>query len=318
MNEVLNQNLLCEQNLSVSVPGKIILIGEHSVVYGHSALAMPFSNARLTLSLHAEPQKTWEDAWKIIMQGSPLELSEKFKTLLVQAFAMALSFFDRNLYQYAPQTLLIESQIPLGGGMGGSAAVSASLVKLCAKLCNRTLSLSQEIECANKIDSLFHSGRASGLDVATILTESLIHFKKDEFLKPIQNNCQFHLVLIDSMERSETSAMIKKVSMKVDNKDTSALQALEALGRLSQECEHHLRVSDLKHFAQCLNEAQSHLNLLGVSTQKINRICQDVKEQGALCAKLTGAGGGGLVLAIFEKKSEFLLKQYPSAMSISI
>lgn len=156
-------NKLTQTRLSISVPGKIILIGEHSVVYGCTAIAMPLSGVRLTFCLEPIFYDHWKEVWNVKMLGQSLKLTEHFKNLLTQSFELALSLFEFNLSDFTPQALSIDSAIPLGGGMGGSAAVAASMVRICSKLFNRPLDIKTEIEYANKIDSLFHAGRVIGL-----------------------------------------------------------------------------------------------------------------------------------------------------------
>lgn len=302
-------NKLSHEIKSVSVPGKIILIGEHSVVYGHPALAMPLNDVRLTLTILPEEKNSWHAAWTIRMQGKKFELKEHFKNLLTESLALAVKLFGYELSKFTPQELFIDSQIPLGGGMGGSAAVAASIIKLCSQIFSKSLTLEEEIAFANQIDSLFHSGRASGLDVATILNGKLIKFQKGKSFKPIKHNCSFFIALIDSLERSETSAMIQKVAHSLVTNE-NAQNALKKLGELAIKCEEYLVKKNIHEFANQLNLAQMYLDDLGVSTPTLNAICHDLKQKGALCAKLTGAGGGGLVLGIFEKRPDFLYQSF--------
>ena len=307
-------NFVCQQNLKVSVPGKAILIGEHSVVYGHPAIAFPLLNVQLHISMQQPTQiheiSSWHEAWCIEMKNEVLCLSEQMKVLLTSALKETFCLFNQKLDDFSPQKIFIQTEIPLGGGMGGSAAISSSLVRICAKLFDKNLSYEEEVLFSNKIDSLFHFGKASGLDVSTVLGKHFIFFNKGHAPKILNVCLGLWVALVDSEERSETAVMVKKVSAQVEAKNTDTLHAIEHLGTLTHQCVDELFNSNSYAVATILNEAQELLCLLGVSTDKINTLCHDLKKEGALCAKLTGAGGGGLVLSLFREKPDHLLKRY--------
>lgn len=303
-------NLFSQEAISVDVPGKIILIGEHSVVYGHQALATPLSDVRLTLTTYPKTARSWQDAWQIRLRGQEFPLTEYFANLLTQSLDLVLKLMGENLKNFKPQLLFIDSQIPLGGGMGGSAAVSASFVKLCAKIFKKTLSLEKEIEFANQIDSLFHFGRASGLDVTTILANQCIAFQRGKPIRTIKNPSSFFIALIDSEERTETRVMVEKVAHGLDTNKKYTESIIEHLGQLSLDSIQQLIAGDLTQLAKNLNAAHLLLDQLGVSTPTLNHLCDELRNHGALCAKLTGAGGGGLVLGIFDKDPIFLNNIY--------
>jgi mevalonate kinase len=134
----------------------------------------------------------------------------------------------------------------------------------------------------------------------------MIEFTKGEKHKYIQNEKEFWLALIDTQERSETSLMVKKVALKLEEDTRITNDALNQLGNLANDCVYELKSGNLNALAKNLNRAQHYLNVLGVSTHKINNIIEILKKEGALAAKLTGAGGGGLVMGIFETQPKQL------------
>lgn len=306
----LNNNILSKVTISANAGGKAILIGEHSVVYGHKAIAMALPDVRLQMKLCAPdiPLESWDHAWSTIVKGKKYEPEIHIKKLLIKAFEKALSLckVTDNIYEYTPQVILVESEIPLGGGMGGSAAISTCFLKIAAQIAlqkniiNEEITMEKQIEFANEIDCLFHFGKASGLDVTAVASDGMIEFIKGEKHKYIKNEKEFWLALIDSQERSETSLMVKKVALKLEESNIITKDALDQLGKLANDCVQNLTSGNLNALAKNLNCAQDYLNILGVSTHKINNIVDVLKNEGALAAKLTGAGGGGLVMGIFE------------------
>jgi mevalonate kinase len=311
-------DFLSETNISTNAAGKAILIGEHSVVYGYKAIAIALPDVRLQMTLLSPGQSkdvtSWDNAWQTIVKGKVFEPETHIKSLLVKAFEKALSLcqIPESIHQFTPQRILLESAIPLGGGMGGSAAMSTCFLKIAAQIAlqknkmKKELTLEQQIQHANEIDCLFHFGKASGLDVTTVASDGIIEFSKGCKHKYIQNRKEFWLVLIDSQERGETALMVKGVADKLESNPLETKKLLEKLGNLAEKSVFEITTGNIKALAQNLNFAQTHLHQLGVSTPNIDQIILKLKNAGALAAKLTGAGGGGLVLGLFENNPKQL------------
>lgn len=312
-------NFLSDTNIFANAAGKAILIGEHSVVYGYKAIAIALPDVRLQMTLHSPEQSkditSWDNAWQTIIKGKIFEPENQIKSLLVKAFEKALSLCQiaENIHQFIPQKILVESAIPLGGGMGGSAAISTCFLKIATQIAlqknkiEKELTLEQQIQHANKIDCLFHFGKASGLDVTTVTCDGIIEFTKGYNHKYIKNGKEFWLALIDSKERGETSLMVKQVADRLESSHPEETKkSLEKLGELADKSVLEITTGNLTALAQNLNLAQTHLQYLRVSTPKIEQIILMLKDSGALAAKLTGAGGGGLILGLFESNPKKL------------
>lgn len=311
-----------QQNYVAQACGKTILIGEHAVVYGHQAVAMALPDVSLTLTLHAGGSKphelsaqNWNDVWDIWVLGKKIDLALSVREQLVAAFEKALSLCgeERALKQFTPQRIEIQSQIPLGGGLGGSAAISLCLLKVAALILKKQFSFAEEVQLANEVDCMFHDGRASGLDVTAIASRGMIGYCKEREPKfhNLANRCRFWLSLIDSRTRSETSQMIKTVALRLKQEPARMRQCLESLGELTQKTIQHLEHGLFLQLCENLNQAHICLQQLGVSTHTIDQMIACLKENGALAAKLTGGGGGGFVLAIFDSEPTHLESLFP-------
>lgn len=310
---------ITNKDIHADAGGKAILIGEHSVVYGYKAIALALPDIRLSMSIYVDTfSTTWENAWETRIKDQIYKTDKNIQQLLSKAFAKALELCHASLQldEFKPQKIVIQSEIPLGGGMGGSAAISTCLVKIAAAIAKQKgllandLTHTQQILFANEVDCLFHSGKASGLDVTTVACDGLIEFIKDTGYQYIKNAKEFWLALVDSQERGETSAMVKKVYKFVDTYPEEGKQCLENLGKLAEKTTHLLKDGLISELGLVLDSSQIFLEKLGVSTPKIKEIIQVLKQQGALAAKLTGAGGGGLVLALFENKPNHLYSTF--------
>ena len=317
-----NLKQLTTQKIQASASGKTILIGEHSVVYGHKALAAGLPDIKLNISIEegSSSELSWEDSWQTFIFNKPIVMEKKIKGLLFQAFQKALNLIQPHflLNEYFPQKILIHSQIPLGGGMGGSAAMSTCFVRLASIITGVTLTFEQEIEYANEVDSLFHDGKASGLDVSAVASQGIIEFQRGVPVQKVNHKSHFWLALIDSQERSETALMIQKVRNKLEINPEEIKLIFEKLNELTITCRFSLEKGDLQSVGINLNEAHDCLVALGISTEKIKSIVHLLKQNGALGAKVTGAGGGGLVLGIFSQKPTFLFDIYsPESVYLS-
>lgn len=316
----LNSNkLLTTVTIHANAGGKAILIGEHSVVYGFKAVALALPDVRLKMTLSTDDSVTsWETAWETEIKGKNFQTNSNIQLLLKKAFATALQLChpSLDLAQYSPQKIRIQSEIPLGGGMGGSAAISTCFVKLAAAIAKQKnlianeISSEQQIHFANEVDCIFHSGKASGLDVTTVACDGMIEFLKDKGFHYLKNAKEFWLALVDSKERGETAAMVKKVADFLKMNPLEGQQYLDNLGQLAEKTVTFLQEGLLTELAGALNSSQVFLEKLGVSTPKMKEIIDTLQTQGAIAAKITGAGGGGLVLAIFEKKPNHLYSMY--------
>ncbi|APJ03089.1 mevalonate kinase [Silvanigrella aquatica] len=308
--------------LKASAAGKAILIGEHSVVYGYKAIAMALPDVRLQISLlppdASKHMTSWDEAWQTLIKGQIIEPGQNITALLNKAFHKALSLcgLDNDMQFYKPQSILVESEIPLGGGMGSSAAISTCFVKIAEQIAlqknkiNKKLTIEQQIEFANEIDCYFHFGKASGLDVAAVASDGIIEFIKGAPLKYLKNKKEFWLALIDTKERGETATMVAGVAKKIQTHPLETKKCLEILGILAEDAVTHITDGNVIELSQCLNTAQIQLNQLGVSTPNIEEIILKLKSQGALAAKLTGAGGGGLVLGLFANEPNQLYHEF--------
>ena len=291
--------------------GKAILIGEHSVVYGYPALATALSKIPLEIVIKSKKKvKSWSDAWKVYICQEKMELNLDIVSFLMKAFEKALNIcgIEDKLESFEPCLIEIRSQIPLGGGLGGSAAISSAFLKISQNLTGKALSEEEEVKEINRIDSIFHSGKASGLDAAAIKSGGLVYFQKNQESKKLSLGKKLWLVLVDSGERSRTADMINQVTKLIKKNPIHTKLQLHSLGKLVEKARNHIEQGSLSLLGECLNKAQSHLRQLNLSTKKIESIINMLLLNNALGAKITGGGGGGLVMSIFENKPEHLIK----------
>ena len=251
-------------------PGKIILSGEHSVVYGFPALAVP-------VSLGIQVTLTEIDG--------PLELPD-IDERLSRAWKSMLPSYGIKL--------TVESTLPIGAGMGSSAALSiATLRALCARE-SKEASFPWLYEHGFIMEKVFH-GTPSGLDHAVCALEKPIRFIKDgPTMTPIELP-SITMVVMNSHEPKRTEEMVAQVR---DNRPKNK-HVLEQIGLLTQSIIDHPSCTQ-KWLGKKLTENHQLLCELGVSTPTLNKLVDTALSHGAYGAKLAGAGGGGIAFALVD------------------
>ncbi len=268
-------SLVLDRPLAVgSAPGKLILFGEHAVVYGQTAIAAAVG-LRSTVSL-------WHHDGPTHIRNSSFD---DFR--LRRAVSMALPAHGIAVD--------IGSELPPGRGMGSSASIAVAMVRAAAALAGEQPEREALFERSLALERIFH-GTPSGVDNAVALSGGLLRFRRGPplELEPLELAQPLHLVVLDSGSPGSTAELVAAVRAARPRVD----RVLDAIGRLAEQATGLL--DDHKALGNAMNDAQAMLVLLGVSTPRLSELCSLARDAGALGAKLSGAGGGGVVVALAE------------------
>lgn len=259
--------------------GKLILLGEHAVVYGHRAIAAAVSRG-VTVTLTPRPGPTR-------LERGPADAR------LAQVLALALPAEGLGVD--------IHSELPTGRGMGSSAALSVALLRARAALAGRTLDFDTLHHEGFALERIFH-GNPSGLDHAVCALGGAVLYRRGEAPTPLPMPSH-PVVVLDSGAAGDTSALVAAVAARRPGVDS----ALAGLGALVEQA---LGVLDQPAaLGALLLEAHALLRQLGVSTPALDALVALAMDHGATGAKLAGAGGGGVVLALTPDGGEALLRE---------
>ncbi|MDY0407137.1 mevalonate kinase [Virgibacillus sp. 179-BFC.A HS] len=191
----------------------------------------------------------------------------------------------------------IKSSIPPGKGLGSSASVAIAVVKSLFSYAERSFTTDELLELANISETVNH-GSPSGIDTLTITTECPVWYEKEHpiyFIRPFDD---FHFIVADSGEVGDTRTAVESVTRLLRSAPKIIQGKLERIGELTHQAKHALEKAGKNFLGQLLNEAQKELEALGVSDAKLNRLIEFARQEGALGAKLTGAGNGGCIIAL--------------------
>lgn len=272
-----------------SAHGKSILIGEHAVVYGAPAIALPLADLQATASVRpAKRGFITSDLYTGPLAQTPLEMAPIMTALQVTG--------DKLDIRWDRLEIILRSTIPFERGLGSSAATSAAVVRAVANLAGAQLSPFETHELIQQAEQVAH-GTSSGLDAHAVQSHTPLRFQKG---KPTTVNVAQRMTFVigDTGTAGSTSAAVGGVKMLRDIQPRIVDRVVEDLSNLVDEVVYSLGVGDGLRVGQSMHEAHSLLSYLGVSSPALDALVAAALEAGAYGAKLTGSGLGGCVLAL--------------------
>lgn len=274
---------------------KIILIGEHSVVYHQPAIALPLPSIQTIATLNTTPS-----GHQIISESFTGELDQ----LPVQMLGIQ-RLIEQLMERFADHqngwVLKITSQIPQERGMGSSAAVAVAITRAFFNFYETPLERTELLELA-KIEEVETHRNPSGLDAATVSSDQPLWFIKGESGQAFPLNLSGVLVIADTGIKGATKAAIQAVKEKLAT-DPTAHERIKHLGELTKAAKQAVIDNNLEMLGQILDNAQLDLQALKVSSSELNHLIQVANRAGALGAKLTGGGRGGCMIALAQNLS---------------
>lgn len=276
-----------------SAHGKIILIGEHSVVHHQPAIAIPFTSATVDVFIDPIMGDVLIDSlyYKGKMKEAPASLNNLKETLHGVALYLGVQAKDMKI--------TINSSIPSERGMGSSAAVATALVRALFDYFDRALShdlLNQFVDVAEKIAH----GNPSGIDASVVRSDDAVYFIRNQKTEHFDSHLPAYLVVADTGQEGETIHAVTNVGKLVADERTDGRKWIEELGQLTIEARKKIEEVKVKELGQILSRAQVLLKNLTVSNNALDQLVASAMEHGALGAKLTGGGRGGCMIALVE------------------
>ncbi len=270
--------------------GKIILIGEHAVVYGQPAIAVPFLATKVIAYATEHPVDTLESLY---YDGPLVYAPDTLKNIII---AFQLSKKATNLKENIK--IKIESSIPPERGMGSSAAVANAVIRSIFDYQKLPLSHEQLKKLADEAEKIAH-GNPSGIDQAATSGRHPLYFIKGQPLQAFPLQTKGFLIVADSKLKGRTREAVADLK-KLLEKDPTLMSQVERLGQLSDEMKIALSQNQLHQVGKIMNESHQLLQLLTISNPLLDSMIALGRENGALGGKLTGGGRGGCVIFVTE------------------
>lgn len=274
--------------------GKIILLGEHSVVYGEPAIAIPFPSAEITTTI------TESDSVSLKCFNYDGQLADAPEVLLGLKTVIEKTFDEIN-QPLENVAINIESTIPAERGMGSSAAVANATVRAIYNYFNMQLSEQTLLKLVDISEKIVH-GNPSGLDASIVVKERPLYYIKGQDFEQFSFSMDAYLIVADTGEKGNTKFAVSEVRKKYDS-DDKYKQYVAQLGTLVNNAREVFIEKNPVKLGTIMNEAQSYLSALGVSNATIDNLVFTSLLHGALGAKLTGGGLGGCMIALVQDET---------------
>lgn len=271
---------------------KIILMGEHSVVYGQPAIALPLPSVTTSVVIkeNQEAQPMIESRYF----NGPLAALPEQMAGIQKLINQLVTHFHGEADHW---TMTITSDIPAERGMGSSAACAVAIVRAMFDYYDQPLDRKLLLQWADVEEEVTHRS-PSGLDAATVSSNKPVWFRKGEKGTPIELNLDATMVIADTGIKGATREAIATVKEGLQNHHDETMALIQHLGQLAEECKQAVAKNQVTALGDKLTAAHHDLMALGVSDHQLNLLVQTALNHGALGAKLTGGGRGGCMFAI--------------------
>lgn len=285
--------------------GKVILFGEHAVVYGVPALAVGIdrgASAEATAIAGDGPSTLLVRGWNVRVRDDEADapdvpLARAFRDLLAVTREAQAAAGD------APTGAVVveaSADLPPGGGLGCSAALGVAV----ARALDGRAAPDDVAARANAWERVFH-GNPSGVDAAVSSLGGCVFFERGEAGAPasirrVSVPTTLHLCVGNSGSASSTKSMVEAVARLRERRPETTQKAFDAIHTLVKNARLAIEAGDTRAIGQLLDLNQMLLSGLFLSTPEIEQMCAAARGAGALGAKLTGAGGGGSVVALVD------------------
>ena len=282
------------QKIERSASGKVILCGEHSVVYGRPAIAAPVSDLRAYAK--AEPSKPGSQL-RIVMPDLARQTafqSAPEEDPLAKICDLVLTHLD----QPEPDLVLtITSDLPIGAGMGSGAAVTVAAARALSAFLGAELPPEIISEMTYEVEKIHH-GNPSGIDNTVIAWEQPVYFVKNEPPQTFEIQQPFYLIIANSGISGSTREAVTSVRQRWETSTKFYEILFNCIGSIADAAREAVETGQIEMLGTLLDENHKLLRELGVSLPELDQLVDAAREAGARGAKLTGAGQGGNIIAL--------------------
>ena len=274
--------------------GKVILLGEHAVVYESHAVAAP-----IPLAIQAKIHPADKGIQLLIPRWGVEEKLQKGVDHKYSIYKSLDLILDRLGVKDKDMRIEIFPHIPRAAGLGGSAALAVAIIRALAKYFKISISDEEVSGLAYESEVIAH-GSASGIDNTLATYGKFTLFKKGTppFMKPIQIPKSFPIVIGLTGVESLTAKMVAMVRNGREQNQALYDNIFKEIDNLVLKSTEAIKNYDLVKLGEYMNQNQGLLNAIQVSSPELEEIIAIARKNGALGAKLTGAGGGGAAIAL--------------------
>ena len=288
--------------VEASAPAKVILFGEHFVVYGEPAIVLAIDKRAYTRATLRRDNLIYINSHDLKASGFfegkrfQTEKGEEAERKL-QPIRTVIQEILAKSNEKVGVNVEVKSSIPVAVGLGSSAAVAASVAAAVSQLLNVALSQKDIFQLAYEAERFVH-GTPSGIDPAISTYGGALLFRRDEGFEHLPVEADMPLVIGNTGMQRSTGELVALVRKRRDRYPTIIEPVIRAGGEITQKAVEALKRGDFATLGELMNINHALLSAVGVSSEALERLVHAARNAGAFGAKLTGGGGGGCMIAL--------------------
>jgi hydroxymethylglutaryl-CoA reductase len=289
-------------------PGKVILLGEHAVVYGRTALAAALDRAVVARVRGARPPAGKPGSHLFsspFVRGNEEGGDARLREVL--ACARAACGLNGTGVQ-----LTVESDLPMAVGLGSSAALSVALVRALAAFAGRDVNDAAVCRAAFECEKIFH-GHPSGVDNTVATYGGVLAFRRELPIRPLAIAGPIPLVVAVGRAPRATRQTVTALRARWQQAPEAYEAIFDEIAALVSGAETACAAGDWPRLGTLMRANHRLLQRLGVSTPELDDMVELAHARGALGAKLTGGGGGGAVICLAAERRDELVAAFAAA-----
>ena len=295
------------KEISLEIPGRICIVGDKVDLLGKPVIAMAINlmmrfsyKPRSDDTIEFYSYNTNERIHFTLEETPPKNIDLAYLSVL---FDRLKSKIDHGFY------LDVLSDIPIGGGLSTSAALSVGFLKIMSEAFTLNLNNDEIAELAYLGENHDLGIQCGRMDQYSIAHGGITFIHTDENPQVEQLRIKnLPIVVGDSVEVREAASVLNRIKRQIQEKDETTLKAFKEIEKCVTQCKTALLNNDYQKLGMCMEIQQQQEILLGATTPKILKLCEAAKSAGALGAKQMGAGGGGCMLAIAPGRQNEVVK----------
>lgn len=299
------------KNITVSAPGKLMLFGEHAVVYGKPCIVTAV-NQRLSIKAQLNDETVF------VLDAPDVDIKNYSK--LMTHLGEGEIPKGAKFVEHATKNFLTKHKIDGGVkfetvtqfkstfGFGSSSASAVCTIKALSELFEIKLNEKEIFELAYKT-VLDVQGLGSGFDLAAAIYGGTLYFVTGgKTIEPLPID---HLPLIVGYTgiKADTATIVKEVKARFENKQDQLKNIYDEIEKIVEEAKIAFSKKDFQKLGELMNSNQKYLEELGVSTNKLSSMINASRNAGAYGAKLSGAGGGDCMIALAPENKTIAVKK---------
>jgi mevalonate kinase len=287
-----------------SAPGKIILFGEHAVVYGRPALAVPVTQVHADVEVRdSDRAGIWIDAPDVDLHAelntlpSDHPLASVIHNFLFISRPSPLAPLPKGDGKFPDLNIKITSTIPVASGLGSGAAVTVALVRALSSFLSYPMSDEEVNAFAYEIEKLHH-GTPSGIDNTVVTYAKPVYFIKGQPIETFHVGKPFTIVVGDTGISAPTKESVGDLR-KLWEADTVKWESVfDEVGKIAKQARMNIESGKWKVIGDLMNENHEWLQKMTVSSLELDTLVNAARKAGALGAKMSGGGRGGNMIAL--------------------